>query len=396
MGSTSAIDDALREATQRSAAPGIVAMAATGDRVIYQNVFGVRDVDTAQPMTMDSVFWIASLTKAITTVAAMQLVERGAMNLDGDIGEIAPEFSSPQVLDGFGNDGKPRLRAAKGPITLRRLMTHTAGFCYDMWNPDMLAFMKATGAPRTATGKPEALLMPLAFDPGTRWEYGINTDVVGRLIEVASGQRLDLYLRDHVFTPLGMGSTGFRITPEMRARLVRVHARLPDGGVKPLDMETLQDPVQHMGGGGLYSSAADYLRFTRMILNRGRTESGARVLGEETIAAMAQNQIGELAMTPLPSVLADFTDPVDFYPEQVKKWGLGFMINTEPTREGRSAGSLAWAGLPNCYYWIDPARDVTGVILMQVLPFADARCLDAFAAFERGVYGLLDGAGRAE
>jgi CubicO group peptidase (beta-lactamase class C family) len=396
MGSTSAIDGALREATASNTVPGIVAMAATSDRVIYQNAFGVRGVDTAQPMTMDSVFWIASMTKAITTVAAMQLVEQGALNLDADIGAIAPEFASPQVLDGFADDGTPRLRPAKGPMTPRHLMTHTAGFCYDIWNPDMLAFMKATATPRTATGKPQALQVPLAFDPGARWEYGINTDVLGRLIELASGQRLDVYLRDNVFAPLGMASTGFRLTPDMRERRVRVHARLPDDGVEPIDMEMLQDPEQYMGGGGLYSTAADYLRFTRMILNRGRAESGARVLREKTIAAMAQNQIGEIDMTPLPSAMGNFSNPVDFYPEQVKKWGLGFMINTEPTREGRSAGSLAWAGLPNCYYWIDPARDVAGVILMQVLPFVDARCLDAFAAFERGIYALLDGAGRAE
>lgn len=384
-----ALDEALRSTTDAGMVPGLVAMAATSRDVVYQNCFGVRDLSKPQPMTRDSVFWIASMTKAITTAAAMQLVEGGKLQLNDPIGKILPEFANPQVMDGFDERGSPKLRPATRPITLRHLMTHTAGFCYDMWNADMLRYMAATKLPRIASGQRIALTAPLASDPGTRWEYGINIDVIGLMIEAVSGQRLDGYLRDHIFAPLGMNNTGFKISPAMREKLVRVHARDDSGAFKPIDLEGIQEPEQHMGGGGLYASAPDYIRFVQMILNKGGV-GDCQVLKPETVAMMAQNHIGDLNVTRLPSVIATLSNHVDFYPGMTKKWGLGFMINTNPTPEGRSAGSLAWAGLSNCYYWIDPARDVAGIILMQVLPFMDALCLKAFATFERGLYAGLD------
>jgi CubicO group peptidase (beta-lactamase class C family) len=389
MHTITALDDVLRAATTSGAVPGLVAMATSSREAIYQSSLGVRDLSKAKPMTQDSVFWIASMTKAITTAAAMQLVEQGKLQLDDPIGGIVPEFASPQVMDGLDDKGAPKLRPAKSPITLRHLMTHTAGFCYDMWNADMLRYMTATGLPRMSSCKRVALTAPLAFDPGTRWEYGINVDVIGRMIEEVSGQRLDQYIRDHIFAPLGMASSGFRLSSDMRSRLVRVHARGGNGSLTPIEFECEQEPEQHMGGGGLYSTAPDYIRFVRMILNKGRAGGGHQVLKPETVATMAQNHIGDLEMTALPTSLANLSNPIDFYPGIVKKWGLGFMINTEPTPEGRSAGSLAWAGLSNCYYWIDPSRDVAGVILMQVLPFADETCLKTFADFERGIYAAL-------
>jgi CubicO group peptidase (beta-lactamase class C family) len=157
----------------------------------------------------------------------------------------------------------------------------------------------------------------------------------------------------------------------------------------PIPFELEQDPEFHMGGGGLYSTAADYIRFTQMILNKG-SGNGNQVLKPETIGLMGQNHMGELNVNKLVSADPALTNDVDLYPDMVKKWGLSFLINTAKTPEGRSAGSLAWAGLANTYFWIDPARDVTGVILMQLLPFGDAKCLEAFAGFERGVYDGLD------
>ena len=383
-----AIDDALRTATDTTIVPGLVAMAATSREVIYRKAFGVRDLSKPDAMTDDSVFWIASMTKAITSIAAMQMVEQGKLTLDGNIGDVLPDYAAPQVLEGFGADGAPLLRPAKGPITLRHLLTHTAGFCYDMWNGNMVRYLAHTNLPRTGSGKRIALQMPLAFDPGTRWEYGINVDVAGLLVEAVSGIRLDRYLQANIFAPLGMVDTGFKISATMRERLVRVHRRQPDGTLAAIDFEGLQEPEQHMGGGGLYSTASDYIRFVQMILNKGMS-GGQHIVSAETIATMSRNHIGDLQMTRLPASLAAFSNDVDFYPEIAKSWGLGFMINTATTPEGRSAGSLAWAGLPNTYYWIDPARDVAGVILMQVLPFADKQCLDVFAAFERGVYDAV-------
>ena len=331
------------------------------------------------------------MTKAITAAAGMQLVEQGKLSLDAPIGKLLPDLAAPQVLEGFDANGEPKLRPANKPITLRHLMTHTAGFCYDMWNGDMVRYLEKTGTPGITTCKNAALKTPIMADPGTRWEYGSNIDFVGKAVEAASGKRLDAYLRDHLFAPLGMADTGFKIGEEQRKRLVAMHARGPDGSLAPIPFELEQDPEFHMGGGGLYGTAGDYIRFTQMILYKGRG-SGGQVLKPETVEMMAQNHIGELNMDKMTSHVAFATNDVDLYPGMDKKWGLSFMINSAKTPEGRSPGSLAWAGLANTYYWIDPARDLTGVILMQVLPFADAKCLDAFAGFERGVYAGLDAA----
>jgi CubicO group peptidase (beta-lactamase class C family) len=388
MNSQTTIDAALRQACDAGAIPGVVAMATTGAEVIYQGAFGRRDLAKPDAMTVDSVFWIASMTKALTTVAALQLVERGRLSLDGPLGHLVPELAAPQVLEGFAADGTPQLRPAKSAPTLRQLLTHTAGYCYDMWNGALLRYMKATGTPKSSSCRNAALNVPLMFDPGARWEYGINLDFVGKVVEAASGQRLGAYMHDNLLTPLGMRDTAFRIGEAQRKRLVAMHARAADGGLAPMAFEIEQEPEFEMGGGGLYGTASDYLAFARMILNNG-TANGYPVLRPETVAMMAENQIGDLAVTPLASAVAAASNDVDFFPRVVKNWGFGFLINTARTPEGRSPGSLAWAGLGNTYYWIDPTRDVAGVVLMQVLPFADANCLDAFACFERAIYASL-------
>ena len=391
MQSKAEIDQGLRQKSDTKEIPGVVAMAASSKEVIYQGAFGKRDLSKDDAMTLDSVFWIASMTKAITAAAGMQLVEQGKLSLDAPIGKVLPDLASPQVMEGFDANGQPKLRPAKNPITLRHLMTHTAGFCYDMWNGDMVKYLEKTGTPGITSCKNDALKTPIMSDPGTRWEYGSNIDFVGKAVEAVSGKRLDAYLRDHLFAPLGMSDTAFKIGAEQRKRLVGMHARGPDGALAPIPFELEQDPEFHMGGGGLYGTASDYIRFTRMILNKG-SGSGNQVLKPETVALMAQNSIGEIVMTKMTSHVAFATNDVDLYPDMAKKWGLSFMINTAQTTEGRSAGSLAWAGLANTYYWIDPARDITGVILMQVLPFADGKCLEAFGGFESRVYAGLDAA----
>jgi methyl acetate hydrolase len=389
MQSNGQIDQLLRQKCDAKEIPGVVAIAATGNEVIYENAFGKRDLGKDDAMTTDSVFWIASMTKAVTSAGAMQLVEQGELSLDEPIGKVLPDLASPQVLEGFDADGEPKLRPARKPITLRHLMTHTAGFCYSIWNSDAVKYFEKTGLPAITTCKNDALKAPLMSDPGTRWEYGINIDFIGKAVEAASGKRLDAYLRDHLFAPLGMNDTGFKISDAMRRRLVGMHARTPDGTLAPIPFELEQEPEFHMGGGGLYSTAGDYIKFTRMILNKGRG-NGNQVLKAETVALMGQNHMGDLNVTKIVSADLTLSNHVDLYPDMDKKWGLSFLINTAKTPEGRSAGSLAWAGLANTYYWIDPARDVTGVILMQVLPFADGKCLEAFAGFERGIYDGLD------
>jgi CubicO group peptidase (beta-lactamase class C family) len=394
MQSQSRIDALLRQKCDAKEIPGVVAMAANSRETIYQGAFGKRDLSKDDAMTTDSVFWIASMTKAITTAAAMQLVEQGMLSLDAPIGKVLPDLAAPQVLEGFDASGAPKLRPATKPITLRHLMTHTAGFAYDMWNGEMVKYLEKTGTPGITTCKNDALKTPIMTDPGTRWEYGTNIDFVGKAVEAASGTRLDAYLRDHLFTPLGMSDTGFKLGDAQRKRLVGMHARGPDGSLAPIPFEVEQDPEFHMGGGGLYGTAGDYLKFTQMILNKG-SGNGHQLLKPETVATMAQNHIGELVVTRMTSWVAFATNDVDLFPGMIKKWGLSFLINTAKTPEGRSPGSLFWAGLANTYFWIDPARDVTGVILMQVLPFTDGKCLEAFAGFESGVYAGLDAAQQA-
>src|SRR5437762_1149174 len=383
------IDQLLRQKSDAKEIPGVVAMAANSKEVIYQGAYGRRDLSKDDAMTVDSVFWIASMTKAITAAGAMQLVEQGKLSLDAPIGKVLPDLAAPQVLEGFDAQGEPKLRPAKNPITLRHLMTHTAGFCYDLWNADMVKYLEKTGLPGITSCKNDALKTPVMSDPGTRWEYGTNIDFVGKAVEAVSGKRLDAYLRDHLFTPLGMSDTGFKLGDSQRQRLVGMHARGEDGSLAPIPFELEQDPEFHMGGGGLYGTAGDYIKFTQMILNKGKG-NGNQLLRPETVALMAQNNIGELSMGKMISAVPSATNDVDLYPDMVKKWGLSFLITTAKTPEGRSPGSLAWAGLANTYYWIDPSRDVTGVILMQLLPFADRKCLEAFVGFETGVYAGLD------
>jgi methyl acetate hydrolase len=383
------IDQVLRQKTEAKEIPGVVAIAATGNEVIYQGAFGKRDLGKDDAMTADSVFWIASMTKAVTCAGAMQLVEQGKLSLDEPIGKLLPDLASPQVLEGYDAKGEPKLRPAKKPITLRLLMTHTAGFCYDMWNADMALYLQKTGIPSITTCQNAALKTPVASDPGTRWEYGTNIDFVGKAVEAVSGKKLDAYLRDHMFAPLGMSDTGFKISDTMRKRLVGMHMRGEDGTLSAIPFELEQNPEFHMGGGGLYSTAGDYIKFCQMILNKGKG-NGNQVLKADTVATMGQNHIGDLSVGKLTTAAPMYTNDVDLFPDMVKKWGLSFLINTAKTPEGRSPGSLFWAGLANTYYWIDPSRDVCGVILMQLLPFADRLCLEAFAGFERGVYAGLD------
>jgi CubicO group peptidase (beta-lactamase class C family) len=394
MQSKAQIDQVLRQKSDAREIPGVVAMAATGKEVIYQGAYGKRDLSKDDAMTTDSVFWIASMTKAITSAAAMLLVEQGKLSLDEPIGKVLPDLAAPQVLEGFDANGEPKLRPAKKPITLRHLMTHTAGFAYDMWNGDMVKYLEKTGTPGVISCANAALKTPIMTDPGTRWEYGINIDFVGKAVEAACGKKLDACLRDHIFAPLGMTDTGFKLGDAQRKRLVAMHSRGEDGSLAPIPFELEQNPEFHMGGGGLYGTAGDYIKFTQMILNKGRG-NGNQVLKAETVATMAQNHIGELNITKMTSAVAFATNDVDLYPDMAKKWGLSFLINTAKTPEGRSPGSLAWAGLANTYYWIDPSRDIAGVILMQVLPFADKKCLEAFAGFESGVYAGLDAGQKA-
>jgi methyl acetate hydrolase len=384
----SQIDGVLQRAVDAKQVPGVVAMAANSRGVVYEGAFGTRDLAQGSAMSGDTIFRLASMTKAITSVAAMQLVEQGKFDLDKPIGNVLPELAAPQVLAGFDDAGAPRLRPAKRPITLKHLLTHTAGFGYETWDADLVRYVKASGIPSTTTAKLASLRLPLVFDPGERWEYGINIDWVGRAIEAVTGQQLAVYFHQNILGPLGMADTDYAISPAQQQRLVRVHQRKPDGTLEPI---TPPDPPWRefwSGGGGLYSTARDYIIFLQTLMNQGRFRGG-QLLQPKTVALMNQNQIGDIAAGILKTTAPSRSNDVDFFPGIPCRWGLAYMINTQPGPNGRSAGSLTWAGIFNTYYWLDPQKRVAGVFLTQVLPFADGPAVQIYGDFEKAVYGAL-------
>jgi CubicO group peptidase (beta-lactamase class C family) len=374
-----AIGAVLAGAVERGEVPGVVAMASDGATTLYQGAFGVRRLGEPAAMTLDSIFWIASLTKAITSVAAMQLVEQGRIGLHQPLGAVVPKLANLQVLQGFTADEQPILRPARREVTLHDLLTHTSGFVYEMWNEGLGRYVRVTGKPGAASGLNAGLEMPLAFDPGERWEYGIGVDWAGKVVEAVTGQTLGRYVAEHITRPLGMTDTRFG-RPDSD-RVVTIHNRTADGGLRAGSSGRPSTPELESGGGGLYSTAPDYLRFLAMLL-RG----GDAILRPETVAQMGQNQIGALDVSRLRTVMPPMSNDAEFFPGMVKGWGYGFVINSDPGHAGRAANSLAWAGLANCYYWIDPTRRVTGVLMTQILPFADPTVLALLDAFESGIY----------
>jgi CubicO group peptidase (beta-lactamase class C family) len=271
-------------------------------------------------------------------------------------------------------------------VTLRHLLTHTAGFGYDFTDP-VLAGLAANTSDPPAPGSRASYQTPLLFDPGDRCVYGTSIDWAGQVLEAATGEGLDSYLQRQVFDPLGMADTGFRLGPEGRARSAAMHARTADG-LTPIPFELPEDPEMLSAGGGLYSTVADYLKFVRMLIGRGRLD-GRRLLRADTVASMVENHVGELDPGSWSTTNPALTNDVEFYPGMRKHWGLSFLINAETTPEGRSRGSLAWAGLANTYFWVDMARQVGGVFATQVLPFFDGPSLEVFRALERTTYSSL-------
>jgi methyl acetate hydrolase len=388
MASFANLDSMFSQAVASRAVPGVVAVAATEKGTLYEGAFGQRELGKDTPMTLDTVVWIASMTKAITGAAAMQLVERGKLGLERPASEVVPELAATKVLEGFDASGQPRLRAPKRPITLRHLLTHTAGFSYEIWNPAVAQYQTATGTPSITTCTNKSLTLPLLFDPGDRWEYGISIDWAGKMVEAASGQKLDRYLQDNILGPLGMKDTSFKLSPSQQARLASVHQRDQAGALAPIEFGLPQDPEFHMGGGGLYGTAGDYVVFAQMIMQDG-TFKGVKVLQPDTVKLMAQNQIGALEIPAMKTAIPGLSNDVELFPGMSKKWGLSFLMNTQQAPTGRAAGSLAWAGLANTYFWIDRTKRVCGVFLSQVLPFYDHTAIDLFGKFETEVYRAL-------
>ncbi len=385
------LDALLKGAISAGEIPNVVAIVGNRDGVVYEGAFGPTSLGASAALTPQSVIWIASMTKAITSAAVMQLVEQGRLELDAPAQNVLPALGQTQVLAGFDAAGKPQLRAPRRAITLRHLLTHTAGFGYEFSSADTRRYMDASGLPSIMTCTNAALGAPLLFDPGERWEYGTGIDWAAKMVEKVCAQRIGQVLQDTLFGPLEMTSTSFKLSAAQNLRLAGMHARAPDGSLAPLDLVMPQAPELEMAGGGLYSTVHDYLRFMRMILNGGSL-AGVRVLRPETVAEMTRDHCPGMDCGRVLSVAPEVLHDAEFFPGTQAGWGLSFVINRAAVPHGRAAGSLAWAGLSNCYYWIDLKRDICAVLATQLLPFFDPKTIALLREFERRVYAEVGAA----
>ena len=383
---SASIDTVLRTAVSSGAVPNVVALAADRGGVIYEGAAGPRVAGQPEPVTADTMFRVASMTKIITTTAALQLVERGALDLAAPVAAYLPEFADIQVLEGFDGD-TPRLRPPASAATVHHLMTHTSGLGYWFWNADLANYEKVTGLPSLLTGRIAALSAPMVADPGTRLEYGTNTDWLGRVVEAVSGESLDKYLDSHIFGPLGLGSATFLMSPEQRAASTPVHVPGPDGSWIPTEVDWSQDPEWWAGGHGLYVTPRDYLTVLRTLLGGGSLD-GVRILDPATVADAFRNQIGDLRWpehveTGDPNAACSLTLGPGW------TWGHGLLLNMADHPGRRRAYSGSWAGLINAFFWVDPTSGVTAAIFSQFLPFVTPQMLATYDAFEEAVYASL-------
>lgn len=384
---TGRIDEVLERAVADGAVPSVCAIAADRKGIIYEGAAGPRAAGDSDPVTVDSHHRIMSMTKMVTTTVALQLMERGQLDFEAPVADYCPEFDELQVLDGFDGD-TPRLRAPASRATVRQLVNHTAGLTYWFWNADMVTYEAATGQPNLLAGTNEVFKAPLVADPGTKFEYGINLDWLGKVIEAASGQRLDEAVEVAVTGPLGMDQTAFRITDAQRANSVPVHMQSGDGTWAATSIDLARDPEYWPGGHGLYSTPRDYLKFQRTLLGNGTSSDGVKILESHTVDAAFSNQIGDLDF---PEALAT-ADPQSSNTLALGrgfKWGYGLLLNTHDIPGQRRAWSGAWAGLLNTHFWVDRTTGVTAAIYSQFLPFVTDPALALYQNFEVALYASL-------
>ena len=370
------IDGMLEQAAAAGDVPGAIATVVDAEGVLYEGAGGQASTDT--------MVWIASMTKALATIGVLQLVERGEVDLDREVASYVPAFAELQVLEGFDGD-EPRLRPAKRAATVRQLLDHTSGLGYQFLNPDLLRWLDATGNEGPLSCRRGYLKAPLMSDPGSRWEYGTNVDWAGRVLEVVAETTLDAYLAENLFEPLGMTDTTFRISDEQRERLMPIHHRQADGTLVAGDDGPPPDPEMACAGHGCYGTARDYGRFLRALLRGGELD-GARILREETVDLALTPHLGDIKL-PDATPTADPEVSNDIVALPVRRdWGLGFELVLEDLPGMRRAGTGAWAGLANCYYWLDRAGARAGVFLTQVLPFFDERVINRCVELEIATY----------
>lgn len=374
------IDDLLNGVTADRTLHGVAATVVGRDGVLYQGAAG-----DAKPDTM---FRNASMTKAVATTAALQLVEQGRVQLDAPVASIVPEFGELQVLDGF-EGAEPVLREPKAPATVRQLMNHTAGCSYHFLNEKLFTYCTELGFPNPLEGIKRSLSAPLVHDPGTLWEYGVNTDWLGMVVEAVSGQTLADYLAEHIYAPLHMTDSTFTPSDEQRTRLLPIRFRAPDGHLVATELDLPAESEWDAAGHGSYGTITDYGRFVRAWLNGGELD-GARILEEETVELAL---LDHLDGAPLPKkmepTIPELANPVELL-DVPQGWGLGFHLYLADLPGMRSAGSADWSGLFNSFFWIDRKAGIGAVIATQLLPFFDDKMVQTILGFEAAVYAELD------
>jgi methyl acetate hydrolase len=378
------IDASLADAVSSGALTGAAA-AVWSSAGTYEGAAGLADV--GRSVEPDTMFFLASMTKTVTAAALMQLIEQGAVALDDPAGEVVPELHDLQVVTGFGEDDMVLLRGPSRPITIRHLVTHTAGFAYDFVNETARRYQAV--APTQVAGRLAVYEQPLVFDPGESWAYGAGMDWVGRVVEAVSGQRLDVYFDEHLFGPLDMTDTTFVPNDQQLARLAVRQIRSADGLVaSPITLPSADPEMLVTGGDGLVGTVGDYLRFTRMLLGRGQLD-GERVLPPTTVDAMFADQLESLTSTGERRFASDVASALSSFVAEESGWGLSFQIHREGRPARRTPGSVSWMGGLNTFFWIDPATQLTGVFATQLEPFLDRDTVISFAKFERAVYHAL-------
>jgi CubicO group peptidase (beta-lactamase class C family) len=383
LASSADIDAYLGGVVRETKIPGVVGLVVDADGILYTGAFGRQDVANNVPMATDTIFRIASMTKPVTSVAVMMLVQEGDIGLDDPVAQYLPAFENKQVIATFNPADKTyTTRPAATPMTVRHLLTHTSGLGYAFSNEILAQLVGPEPGASTAN-------LPLLHDPGTRWTYGESTRVLGTLVEEVSGQPLDEFLAERIFVPLGMSDTFYRVPAPKASRVVTVHRTTPEGLVETPNTAEITAPVY--GDGGLHSTAADYAKFIQLFLNDGRAPNGSRLLSEATVKLMGRNHTGTVRVERQPAAIPALTEPFPLGAGR-DTYGLGFQITgAHDDALSRSPGSMSWAGIFNTEFWIDPARGVGGVLLMQYLPFYDAAAIDTLQGFERRVYqGLAD------
>ena len=376
---TAALSSFLKEATDRGDVPGVVVAVVNKDGVVYHEAFGRSRTLTSTPMTKDTIFNMASMTKPVTSVAIMMLVEEGKLKLDDEVAKYLPKYKDPLVISKFNEaDSTYETRPAKRPITIRHLLTHTSGIGYGFASPTLTKIM-------AKTGKTE-LDLPLLFDPGDSWAYGASTRVLGNVVEVISGQKIDVFHESRILGPLGMHDTSYLVPPSKYPRVVAVNARDAEGKFVERPMPATLT-AQVAGDGGLYGTAGDYGLFLRMLLNRGKL-GDTRILSEKSVKTMLESQTGKVVVQPQES--ANLAVSRNFPLGAGKDhWGLGFQLAAETAPNRRTPGSGTWAGIFNTHFFVDPSREIGVVVMMQTLPFYDEAAMKVYAGVEEAVYRNL-------